>query len=148
MRPLGPAFINDKLKHSHLNATTGEDKTTGEEDRILLALYFMVKETYKSDRRLPSAISTLRHVIKHMSTTKSPHVMDAFVLAVRSFTQKEYAAQGDSTCSVLFGVAQYLTYNDLLGIYVLQLSALISRMHRIPPRLASTATPNQAERTG
>ncbi|KAJ7824345.1 hypothetical protein B0H13DRAFT_2375516 [Mycena leptocephala] len=100
--------------------------------------------------------------------TKSPHVMYAFVLATRSFTQKEYAAQGDSTRSCAyncikvpdglrsqlvacmqepFGLAQYLTYNVLLGIYVLQLSALISRVHRIPPRLASTATPNEAART-
>ncbi|KAJ7872409.1 hypothetical protein B0H13DRAFT_1895357 [Mycena leptocephala] len=102
----------------------------------------MVKETYNSDRSLPSAISTLRHVMKRMSMTESPHVMEAFVLAVRSFTEKEYAAQGDSTRSV-----NYLTYNVLLGIYVLQLSALISRVHRIPPRLASTAIPNEAART-
>ncbi|KAJ7841451.1 hypothetical protein B0H13DRAFT_1910284 [Mycena leptocephala] len=59
----------------------------------------MVKETYKFDHSLPTAMSTLRHVIKRISMTKSPHVMDAFVLAIRSFTQKEYAAQGDSTRS-------------------------------------------------
>ncbi|KAJ7144293.1 hypothetical protein C8R44DRAFT_759719 [Mycena epipterygia] len=151
-----------------LNATAGKGKTTGGEDRILIALCFMMKESYKSERSLPSAISTLRHVIKRMSMTESPHAMEAFVLAVRSFTQKEYAAQGDSTRSSsynsitvpdslrgqlvacmeeLFALAQHLPSNILLGIYVLQLSALISRVHRIPPRLASTAVPNEAERT-
>ncbi|KAJ6542294.1 hypothetical protein DFH09DRAFT_1368098 [Mycena vulgaris] len=151
-----------------LDATAGKGKTTGEEDRILIALCFMMKESYKSERSLPSAISTLRHVIKRMSMTESPHVMEAFVLAVRSFNQKEYVAQGDSTRSSsynsitvpdslhgqlvacmeeLFGLAQHLSSDILLGIYVLQLSALISRVHRIPPRLASTAVPKEAERT-
>ncbi|KAF7328333.1 hypothetical protein MVEN_02548700 [Mycena venus] len=148
-----------------LDATGGKGKTTGEEDRILIALCFMMKESYKSERSLPSAISTLRHVIKRISCTESPHAMEAFVLAVRSFTQKEYAAQGDSTryncitvpdslrgqlvacMEELFGLAQHLSSKILLGIYVLRLSALTSRVHRIPPRLASTAVPNEAERT-
>ncbi|KAJ7849179.1 hypothetical protein B0H13DRAFT_2403160 [Mycena leptocephala] len=105
-----------------------------------------------------------------MSMTESPHVIQAFVLAVRSFTEKEYAARGDSTRSglyncikvpdslrgqhpvlacmeELFGLAQHLSSNVLLGIYVLQLSALVSHVHRIPPRLVSTAVPNEAERT-
>ncbi len=47
----------------------------------------------------------------------------------------------------LFSLAQHLSSNVLLGIYVLRLSALISRAHKIPPRLASTAVPNEAERT-
>jgi hypothetical protein len=72
--PLGPASINDKLKHSHRNATAGEDKMTGEENRILLALCLIVKETYKSDRSLPSAMSTLRHVIKRISMRESPNL--------------------------------------------------------------------------
>ncbi|KAJ7849186.1 hypothetical protein B0H13DRAFT_2089285 [Mycena leptocephala] len=151
-----------------LDATAGKGKTTSEEDRILLALCFMVKETPKSERRLPSAISTLRHVIKRISMTDSPHVMEAFVLAVRSFTETEYAAQGDSTRSGLYncikvpdslrgqlvacmeellGLAQQLSSNVLLGIYVLQLLALVSHVHRTPPRLASTAVPNETERT-
>ncbi|KAJ7268212.1 hypothetical protein B0H12DRAFT_1097516 [Mycena haematopus] len=151
-----------------LDATAGKGKTTSEEDRILIALCFMIKESYKSESSLPSSISTMRHVIKRMSMTESPHVMAAFVLAVRSFNQKEYAAQGDSTRSSryncitipdslrgqllafmeeLFGLAQHLSSNALLGIYVLQLSALTSCVHRIPPRLASTAVPNEAERT-
>ncbi|KAJ7816396.1 hypothetical protein B0H13DRAFT_2136761 [Mycena leptocephala] len=122
-----------------LDATAGKGKTTSEEDGILIALCFMVKETYKSERSLPSAISTLRHVIKRMSMTESPHVMQAFVLAVRSFTEKAYAAQGDSTRSGVLrgqalGLAQHLSSNVLLGIYD-------------PPRLASTAVPNEAERT-
>ncbi|KAJ6534855.1 hypothetical protein B0H19DRAFT_435387 [Mycena capillaripes] len=151
-----------------LDATTGKGKTTSEENSILIALCFMMKETYKSDRTLPSAISTLRHVVKRMSMTESAHVVEAFVLAVRSFTQKEYAAQGDSTRSSsynyiivpdslrgqlvacmeeLFILAQHISSNILLGVYVLQLSALISRVHRIPPRLASTTVPKATERT-
>ncbi|KAF8191928.1 hypothetical protein K438DRAFT_1830263 [Mycena galopus ATCC 62051] len=150
-----------------LDATAGKGKTTSKEDRILIALCFMMKESHKSERSLPSAISTLRHVIKRMPMTQSPHVIEAFVLAVRSFTQKEYAAQGDGTrksyncifvpdslrgqlvacMEELFGLAQHLSSHILLGVYALQLSALISRAHRIPPRLASTSVPNEAERT-
>ncbi|KAJ7682916.1 hypothetical protein B0H17DRAFT_1205522 [Mycena rosella] len=145
-----------------------EGKTTDDEDRILIALCFMIKESYKSESTLPSAISMLRHVIKRMAMTESPQVMEAFVLAVGSFNQKEYAAQGDSTrtssykyitvpdslrgqlvacMEELFSLAQNLSSNILLGIYVLQLSALVSHVHRISPRLASTAVPSEAERT-
>jgi hypothetical protein len=80
-----------------LDATSGTGKTTREEDRILIALCFMLKESYKHTTGLPSAISTLRHLIRRMAMTESLHVKEAFVLALLSFNQKEYAAQGDGS---------------------------------------------------
>jgi hypothetical protein len=47
----------------------------------------------------------------------------------------------------LSALAQHLSSNILLGIHVLQFLALMSHVHRIPPRLTSTMLPSEVERT-
>ncbi|KAJ7642271.1 hypothetical protein FB45DRAFT_902138 [Roridomyces roridus] len=159
------AAVNDIL----LDATAGEGTpTTHAQDCLLIAQSFMLKEQYKSASSLPNAIASLRHITKRMHDTEDARVLEAFLLALRSFTQKEYALPSDSARGTgynvikvpdslrgqllacveeLYLLAQHLSSNALLSMHVLELSALVSRAHHIPARLASTCVPSSEERT-